>query len=131
MIVPSFRLLLWTAVWVVPFGGLAGMIPELALPGVALAGGFGLLVAADAIRGLRIRGGISVEVEPVIRLAKDRPGEVGMELAGSGNRPQRLRVGLGLPKVLLPDCDAQRVEVPAHPARLRLDWGCVPLERGT
>jgi uncharacterized protein (DUF58 family) len=54
-----------------------------------------------------------------------------MELAGTGDRPQRLRVGLGLPKALMPVCDAQRVEVPAHPARLRLDWNCVPLERGT
>ena len=129
-IVPEARLLFWVGAVFVPFSLLATVNET----GMAIAAiGIGaLLVAAlvDALRGLAALDGIGVELPAVVRLAKDRAGEMEVRVRNSRQDERRLRVGFALPEELGTATEAEVVLLPAGTEWSVINWSLRPAERG-
>ena len=98
MITPNSRLLLWTALLLVPAATFAGVFPNAALAlGLGLAA-FVAVAAIDAFASRKRLEGISVSLPEVVRLTKERPGAIEVRIENSGLRALRLRFGLPLPR---------------------------------
>jgi uncharacterized protein (DUF58 family) len=127
---PQSRLLFWAMAISVPFS----LVATTNETGVTIAAaGLGILVAAalvDALRGLTALTGISVELPPVVRLAKDREGEFEVRLRNVKQNERRLRIGFALPRDAGPKKDADAVLLPMGTEWSTLRWGCCPRERG-
>ncbi len=130
MIVPQSRLLLWTGVVGLPFAAVAALVPEAAV----LAGVFIALVAVAALLDAALAqgslDGIRVELPAVVRLSKDRPGAIEVQITNERQRAKRLRLGLPLPRELQSPEEDLWTLLPAGSQRSRLAWSCTPLKRG-
>ncbi|MBM4155217.1 MAG: DUF58 domain-containing protein [Lentisphaerae bacterium] len=127
MIVPSSRLLAWTAAAGLGLAGLAVAHPALAAPAAALAGALAVVAGLDAARGRRGLEGASVAVPPLVRLSRDQDGSFPVRVvppAAAG----RVVVGLAVPRDL--GAPATRDAVVADGAATVLAWPCRPLRRG-
>src|SRR5687768_536923 len=97
-LVPQTRLLFWVAAVAVPFSLLA-TVNETGI--VVAAIGVGVLLATaliDALRGFRALDGISVELPAVVRLAREREGQIAVRVRNARQSERRLRVGFALPE---------------------------------
>jgi uncharacterized protein (DUF58 family) len=130
MVVPQTRLLFWFAVVVLPFATLGGVYPQ-ALP-VALVFIAGLAVVAvlDAVLAYGSLAGVSVKLPEIVRLSKERPGTLEVQLKNARQQGRHLRVGLPLPREIQSPADELRVSLPAGSEWSRLEWACTPLRRG-
>jgi uncharacterized protein (DUF58 family) len=130
MIVPQTRLLFWFAVVALPFATL-GMVYPAAWPvSAALLVGLALLVVLDAALGPGRIEGIVVRLPEVIRLSKDRPGTLEVQLRQATPRTRHLRVGLPLPPDIQSPTEELAVAVPAGAEWSRVEWPCTPRRRG-
>lgn len=129
-IVPQTRLLFWAGAVFVPFSLLA-TVDEAGMV-IAAIGIGALLVAAlvDALRGLTALDGIGVELPPVVRLAKDRAGEMQVRVGNSRQDQRRLRVGFAWPEELGAAKDTEAVLLPAGTEWSAIRWPLHPVERG-
>jgi uncharacterized protein (DUF58 family) len=129
MIVPRERLLLWTALAVVPALAVAGAAPAAAGPLLSLAALLAAAAAVDALRARRPLAGLSARWRPPQRLARGRAGEIQFLLAGTAGAPSPLRLALEAPAALGAE-ETRHVALPADAAAVRLGWPCRALERG-
>ena len=130
MIVPRNRLLVWTAVIVLPFALLAAIEPAAMGVSFALVGVFALLAAADAFGARRGLRGISAELPPVARMSKDRAAKLELRLRNAPQTPRQLRVGLPLPEEIVSEEEVLTVALPAGSEWSHLSWPCTPRKRG-
>jgi len=131
MIVPRNRLLLWTAIIVLPFALLAAIEPAALAVSGAVVGAFLLVAAVDALvarRGLR---GISAELPPVSRMSKARPAKLELRLRNLPQTPRQLRVGLPLPEAIASEEETLTIALPAGSEWSHLSWPCTPRQRGS
>lgn len=123
-LVPRSRLLLVFALVALP----AAAVLSVSVPiGSAALLILGLILAGDAWLGKDLLQGLQAELEPVTRLALERPGEVSVRFLNPGQRVFPLRAGLPLPRELeldgveiqaeLPAATWSRVALPVHPIR--------------
>jgi uncharacterized protein (DUF58 family) len=130
MLVPTNRLILWTALVTIPFSIAAGTIPG-ALPiALLIIAGFLFVAAADALVAPGRLAGIRAELPSLTRLQKDRPGNVELTIshpAAPGTRP--LRVGIPFPPEIATAAD-RLISLPAGATHSRVPWDCVPAKRG-
>ena len=131
MIVPQTRMLWWVGLVVIPAGMLAIMIPE-ALP---LCGGLVALIAAaallDAALAINALDGIQVELPGVVRMSKDRPGEIELKVRNENpSKARNLRFGLPFPAELHSGVEDLRAQLPVAAEWSRLTWPCTALKRG-
>jgi uncharacterized protein (DUF58 family) len=129
-IVPAGRLLFWTAALLLP-SALLATVNENGIVTACIATALLLVTAlADALRGLTILDGISVELPPVVRLAKDRDGVFDVRVRNAKQKSRRICVGLALPEEVGPMKHAHAVLLPAAAEWSALSWQCRPRERG-
>ncbi len=130
LLVPRSRLLVLTAVALVPLLTLAGTGGV----GAALAGaGAGLLVAAmifDALRAWPRLDGLTVKVPEVIRLVKNRAAEITVQWAHEGAAGRPLCFGLALPPGVESEQTNYRVTVPESLTGV-FAWPVTPTQRGS
>lgn len=130
MIVPSSRLILWTALLLVPIASLAGAIPSLAIPlGLALAV-FLAVAAVDAFSSGKRLQGVRVFVADLVRLTKGRPGAIEVRFENAGLREIRLRLGLPLPREISSTQNEVFLTLPAETLTSRIVLECVAHQRG-
>ena len=131
MLIPSNRLLLWSASALVPAALLASFAPQLASWGVLLTA---LLLAAacfDAWRAAARLDGLSVSVPSVTRLSLGREGEFDVTVAfADALRGQRLRVAIDSDAASGIADTARDYTLPAEFDRARFAWPCRPAKRG-
>jgi uncharacterized protein (DUF58 family) len=130
MIVPRTRLLTWFALLALPFATLAVALPETAALTGGLAGLFVLLAILDAVMGLGALDGLSVELPKVVRLSKDRPGELELHVVNAPQRQREVRLGLAFPRELAAAQEDLTALLPAKAERAKLTWPFQPLKRG-
>lgn len=130
MIVPRSKLLWWVAWAGLPLGLLGAIAP--ALTPVALAGAllFLLVVAIDALRAYAGLAGVSVELQPIVRLSKDREGRVDVRIKNAQQNARRLQVGLALPAPFQSPQEIMAVQLPAGSECSRIAWPCTATRRG-
>lgn len=130
MIVPRTRLLTWFALLALPFATLAVAVPEYALVAGGMAGLFVLLAVLDAVMGLGALDGLSVELPKIVRLSKDRPGGLDLQVVNAPQHQREVRLGLPLPRELASPHEDLTTLLPAKAERSRLNWPFQPLKRG-
>ena len=130
MIVPRNRLLLWTALIMLPFALLAAIEPGTTAVVAALVGGFAIVAAADAFGARRGLRGITAELQPVARMSKDRMARLDLRLRNAPQAARQLRVGLALPEEIVSAEEALTVALPAGSEWSHLAWPCTPRKRG-
>ncbi|MFQ5932354.1 MAG: DUF58 domain-containing protein [Nitrospiraceae bacterium] len=113
-----------------PFLAAGGAIPALAVPSGSLIAVFFALVMLDAVWAFRSLDGINVELPDLIRLSKDRTGEIELRIKNEKQKAKSLRVGLALPPEICSLDEELRVALPVESPLSRLCWPCTPLKRG-
>ena len=130
MIVPSPRLLLAVSLMALPFLAAGVATPALAVPSGSLIAVFLVLVMLDAAWAFRSLDGIDVELPDLIRLSKDRAGEIELRIRNEKQKSKSLRVGLAFPPEILSADEDLRVALPVESLVSRLFWRCTPVKRG-
>jgi uncharacterized protein (DUF58 family) len=130
MIVPRTRLLLWTAVIVLPFAFLAAVSPAALGASVLFIGALFLVAIADAFVARKNLGGIGIELPAISRMSKDREGKLELRIHNEQQRQHLLRVGLPWPREINAGSAELDAILPAQSEWSRLIWTCTPLKRG-
>src|SRR3954470_20115915 len=128
--VPRTRLIVWTALVVLPLSVFATTSHAGLQAAVAGIGAFVLLVAADAIAGSGRLRGIRIELPALTRLQKDHPGSFDVLIHNEHGLARILRIAIPFPSELQRTDEERYVEVPAHATHARLEWSCLPVRRG-
>lgn len=126
-LVPRTRLLLVFALVALPA---AALLSVNVLAGSAvlliLAGAF----AVDAVLGAGILSGLRAELEPITRLALERPGEVTIRFENPRQQLLELRAGLPLPRELEHETVEVQAALPAGSVWSRVALPVLPTRRG-
>ncbi|HYG77776.1 MAG TPA: DUF58 domain-containing protein [Planctomycetota bacterium] len=130
MIAPRPKLLLWTALAVVPLATFAVLATDLGLIFSALLTVVLFIMTCDAVLAYKGLAGISVKVPPVVRLSKERQGEILFEIANTTGLSREVRLGLALPRAIWSAQEEMTVALPAGAEHSRVGWPCTPLRRG-
>lgn len=130
MIVPQPRLILWAALAVPPFAGLATMIPASAPACMAVIGGVVLAALVDALRCHGSLGAIRLRTQEVVRLQKDRPGQFDLQIENSTAAPQLLRIAAEFPETFETPTPIVETRLPADAPISRIPWTLTARKRG-
>jgi uncharacterized protein (DUF58 family) len=129
-LVPQARFLFWFAVVVLPFSILGALYGEAQMVSAFLVLGLLVLATVDALLALGRLDGFSIELPPVIRFSRDRPGAFDVTVRHPPAGPRLLRLGLVLPRTLHAAQDEVLLELPAGAESSTLPWSCTPSRRG-
>jgi uncharacterized protein (DUF58 family) len=130
MITPSSRLLLATALLVVPAAALAGVFPSAALPLGFLLIAFLVVTVIDAVGSKKRLKGIRVFLPDVVRLTKDHAGPIEVRFENARLRSLRLRLGLPLPSEITSSQAEVFLTLPAETLVSRVNVELVGHARG-
>lgn len=129
MLVPSTRLIIWAAL-LVPFALAGALAPAAA----ALGWGYILILVGvslwDALRALPPQRRPQIQLPAVIRLARQRPGTIPLELHLPQQHGSTMRIGLPLPTEIITETDYLDVTCPPGPKRVTVAWPCTATQRG-
>jgi len=128
MMVPSSRLLRFTAAVALPAATLAGFVPSLALVCVFVLAVGGMIAALDALRGLERVRALGVHGTASLRLTKDIPARLPVTVENRSGRTLRIRVGAVMPEGVASEVLVE--EAAAPPGASRLDWPVTGTARG-
>ena len=128
MIVPTPRVILLSALIVLPAVALIPLRPGLAAPAaLAIAGSFAI-VALDVWAGSRRPNAIHVEAPPSIRLTQRRAALVPLVFQNNSPQPFVARIALVMPDSIVSDQVVLHAEIP--PGRSSLEWPVTGMVRG-
>jgi uncharacterized protein (DUF58 family) len=130
MIVPRTKLIVWTALIVLPFAAVGATLPGALPVALLLIGGLAVVVIFDAVQAPRRLGGIRIEPPELARLQKDNPGTLELRIHNDSQTARRLRIGFAFPPEIAAESDDRLVDLPADAAVSRLDWKVTPSRRG-
>ena len=130
MIVPSLKLLFWVCVVFLPFAALLTAVPSTAMLSGCLMAALVILAAVDAVLGRGCLTGISVELPEVVRLSRDRDGEILLSIKNERMKVRQLRLGLAFPKEMYSPNRDLMAELPAHVSVSTLLWPLKVLKCG-
>lgn len=130
MIIPCNKLMIWSALVVVPFSTLAAWSGPLAFLAWLVLALFGAAVLLDLLRGRTSLDGIAIQLPEVARLAKDREGAIEITVINKPQKSRRLKIGLELPREFHSPAAEQEVLLPGESPQARFSQPCVPRKRG-
>ena len=129
MVTPSNRLLVLVGAIATPAAILA-LLPGFAALGYGLIGVLVLIAIFDAIIAPRRLNGIEARTADIVRLWKDRPGDVELTLRNPGRKQIQLRIGLPLPAEIAVQDEELAIVLPTASEFSRIAWACTPHKRG-
>ncbi len=100
-LIPTYRLLFWFVLIVLPYSLLPATFPAALGPGLVPAAGFLLAVVFDGLRSRNRLDGIRVDLPEIIRLAAGREGEIPLSIENNDPAVKQLRLGLAFPRQLV------------------------------
>ncbi|MEN8189615.1 MAG: DUF58 domain-containing protein [Thermodesulfobacteriota bacterium] len=128
-LVPSKRLLIYVAS-LLPLGVLPAVNPALT-PVAVILGCLALLpVVADGVRAQKLLVGVAIQLQPVIRLCCNRPGEITVTVTQQGNSLPQISVGVDLPPSIETDSEIVTVPLTTGYERFAFPLAVVPTRRG-
>lgn len=130
MIAPQSRLIYWVALLALPFSLMAALEPSTLALAESAIGAFLLLVIADALLTRKRLDRIRAEFPDVIRLTKDREGELALQIVNERPCARRLRIGLALPPELRQAAEDFVTVLPKDSRSSLVCLPCTPLKRG-
>ncbi len=130
MIVPSFRLLLWFAIIALPFSVLGAVYPNALGISVALISALLVVILLDAALSFAQLDAIVVELPDLIRVSKDRPATLTVNIIKPVAVALRLRLGLALPRALVSPNEDVTVSLASEVETSQIAWTFTPNRRG-
>lgn len=130
MIVPRTRLILWTAMIVLPFAAVGATLPGAFGVTLLFIGGLALAVMVDAWLARNQLAGLQVHLPEMVRLQKDHPGDLEMRIANESQVARTLRIGLALPSEITSEADDRIALLPAGAPFSKIEWPVTALRRG-
>jgi uncharacterized protein (DUF58 family) len=130
MIVPRTRLLFWTGLIGLPFAFIAVVEPAALGFAFAAIAGLAVITFIDAAMSYGRLRGIAFDLPDVIRLTKDREGEVPITIHNESAREHELRVGIAFPREILTERPDISTMAPAGATAARVSWPITPVRRG-
>lgn len=128
--VPRTRLIIWTAIVVLPLSAYATASSSAFVHACAGILAFFCLVAIDAIAGSSRLRGVRIELPALTRLQKDRPGSFEVQIHNEHGHQRMLRLALPFPAEFQRTDEERYVELPAGMTHSRIEWTCLPVKRG-
>jgi uncharacterized protein (DUF58 family) len=126
MIAPESRLIVWSALVLVPCGVLIRWFPY---PCAVLLSGLVILAVIDAKRAARPLEALEIRLRAVVRLTQSRQSEIGVEISNNSNVGLALRIGMAWPAGLEPL--QPELSLRTEPgATSFFSWPCLPTKRG-
>jgi uncharacterized protein (DUF58 family) len=132
MIVPQTRLLLWFGAVVLPCAAAAAIVPSAPMAPLALAGALlvALVALIDLVRAHGVLDGIGVELPDVVRLTKDREGQIEVKVRNERQKAMRVRFGLAFPREVRSPNEDRTAVLPSGSQHSRFLWPCTAIQRG-
>ena len=130
MIVPSFRLLLWFAIIALPFSVLGAVYPNALGVSVALISVLLVVILLDVALSFAQLDAIVVELPDLIRVSKDRPAILTVNIIKPVAVALRLRLGLALPRELVSPNEDVTVSLASEVETSQIAWTFTPNRRG-
>ena len=130
MIVPSFRLLLWFAIIALPFSVLGAVYPNALGVSVALISVLLVVILLDVALSFAQLDAIVVELPDLIRVSKDRPATLTVNIIKPVAVALRLRLGLALPRELVSPNEDVTVSLASEVETSQIAWTFTPNRRG-
>jgi uncharacterized protein (DUF58 family) len=130
MIVPSFRLLLWFAMIALPFSVLGAVYPNALGISVALISALLVVILLDAALSFAQLDAIVVKLPDLIRVSKDRPAILTVNITKPVAVSLRLRLGLALPRELVSPNEDVTVSLASGVETSQIAWTFTPNRRG-
>jgi uncharacterized protein (DUF58 family) len=129
-LVPRTPLLLWFACVALPLAALAAMATPAAFPALCALAIFLLIIASDAVASRAALAGLKVELPAVVRLQKERDGEIAIRIQNIARTRRVLRLGIPFPPEITSTSEELLVELAPGAEFSTAAWPCRPLKRG-
>jgi len=130
MIAPRNRLLYWTALVGLAAALLAADESVAIAPLITVAAAFALVGACDAMRAAGRLHGIEAAFPEIVRLTKDREGELEIEVQRGEVPLRQVRLGLAFPPEIESPHEDMHCALAPDAERSRVSWPCTPRRRG-
>ena len=130
MIVPKFRLLFWAGIVFLPFATLFTVMPQSAMVSGGMIVLMLILAIGDALLAFGRLAGIRVELPEVVRLSKDREGEIELRIRNERMKVRQLRIGLAFPGEIYSPNREITTRLPEENPSASLVWPCKALKQG-
>ncbi|PWU20622.1 MAG: DUF58 domain-containing protein [Verrucomicrobia bacterium] len=131
MIVPSDKLIRWTAMIVVPFALLGALQPSALQWTFIGIGIFVTIVLLDAWRARSTLRGITIRFPEVARMSENRRANLELRIRNESQAVRTLRLGLALPPEITSSAEEVQVTLPAQAEWSSLQCPCLPQKRGS
>lgn len=128
--VPSSRLLAWSALVALPMFLMAGMDSSGRALWSAGIGSFMLVAILDLVLSLNRLEGLSVECGNPQRLIQNQPGFLEFLISNPSHAKRNIRMGWAFPKDLETPFSERKVILPANSKKSKFSWAVTPTERG-
>lgn len=130
MLVPQTRLVVWSAIMLIPFSLLIILGPV-----AAMASGIALLLFLAVVVGdsLSLRGifdGLKIEMPQIVRLQRLHPGKIEIKIHNNSSQTRLIRLGLAFPTWIESENESLSILLPENSVVSRIQWECTPQKRG-
>jgi uncharacterized protein (DUF58 family) len=130
MIVPQTRLLFWAGCLLLPASIVMAAEPSFSGGALAVGGVFVLIALIDAALAFGRLDGISASLPEIVRLTKDREGQIEVAIGNERGVARRLRLGLAFPPEIRSEFEDVATTLPSGAALSHVAWPCAGLKRG-
>ncbi|HEX4999561.1 MAG TPA: DUF58 domain-containing protein [Terriglobia bacterium] len=130
MIVPSARLLFWTATVTISASLIAAAAPGAGGAALAAVVLLGIVVLIDAAGASGRLSGVAIELPPIVRMSVGREQSFDVRIRNEGGHAAIFRVALGLPSQISASVEELAVQAPADAEWSRFEWTCAGAVRG-
>jgi uncharacterized protein (DUF58 family) len=129
-IVPSTKLIVLTAVVLLPMSILVAVMPATAGPGVLLSAVLVIMAGADAAVSRQRLNGVHVSLPEVVRVSAGRDGQLNLAVDNADFRLRNLRLGLSFPRQIYSPTLDLFTELPADATTSIVPWPFKALKQG-
>ncbi len=124
--IPSSRMIWIVALAGFPAATLAALVPEARVAALACMAVVAALIGGDALMRARALKGVRVELPALVRMFKDRPAEVSVQVHSVS--AMRVRIGVAVPEGISAESEEADVDLPGNAAIFIWKW--TPRRRG-
>ena len=124
VLVPTNKLIVWTALVLLPFSALVSLVPSAVFISIGFMAVFVTVVALDGWRSRGLMDGIETEFPDVIRLTSGKEGLLRLGVTNADERVLKLRIGLPFPPEIYSPSSSMKVAWPEKQSRAALAWPC-------
>jgi uncharacterized protein (DUF58 family) len=129
-IVPSTKLIVWTAAVFLPVSVLIAFMPAITAYGVGVAAALLIVAVIDAAASRNLLDGVRVTLPELVRLSVGRDCEVTLSIVNVENRVRLLRVGLALPGEIYSSNLELYADLPEASLNFQMAWPIKALKQG-